>query len=635
MIKCNGITKAFGDISVLNNFFYTFDHHGFYLLLGESGSGKTTLINILSGMISYDSGGIDISGKVFEHRVDPNAFDGGMDYITQDPYFIDYLTVKENLKIALDDENQINSMLEQFGLSEQASLLPTAISGGEKQRLALARAMLTKKSVMFLDEPTASLDNENKQKVFACIKELSKHGLVICASHDIAAKAYADTIIVFDKCIRGEKAKEEPSNKPAYALKTGKKKKHLLKYLSRWFSSQRRGKATDILLTVFLTLAMLMCMIADTPENKAASNMEYVYKTNALYLCTKSSNLQNIDLLEGQHGIIDVVLDYSTSVPDASLVNDEYPEHETTLGTLPFDKEAFRLADKLAVGTWFEEKNDIILYAEMADYLAKDHWESLLGTTLPVRIYGLGETEMRIVGVFEHFNDLEKQYISCTGTRIADQKNYEPENYQNLFFINSLITEELQSNEKFYAFGGQRGYYLYFDSYKSMTEYAEMHDEAYGTITVPLLSSNIRDAFEIMALLFLPLTFLVLLISVLNYANIIGTELAYNSRFISAFNYIGYGMKDIIRGFAFLNTVRLFIICSISAILALTVSFMINYINSRAVFIGCQIFTYSPVILLIFAAVLCISAVISISFFLRKAKAKTWYENIITSRDLL
>lgn len=635
MIKCVDLTKTYGDITVLEGFNYTFEDSGFYLLLGESGSGKTTLINLLSGMIPFDSGVITVGNTDFESRVDPNTFGGGMDYITQDPYFIDYLTVKDNLKVALDDEDKINEVLEKFGLTAQKDLLPTVISGGERQRLSLARALLTKKSVMFLDEPTAALDGENKEKVFECIKELSKTALVICASHDTAAEKYADNIITFEKHTRKAEKKEKTDSVPAYPIKSGEKKKNLLKYLSGWFSSQRRGKKTDILLTVFLTLAMLMCMMADTPQGKLNANIEHVYKINALRFFTKSKDAEYFTSLVGQHGITDIMMDYNGSVPYAPYADEEFNKvYEDILYTLPFDKETFRLSDRLAAGTWFEEKYDIILYAEMAERLAPGNWESLIGTTIPVKLYGVGQVDMRIVGVMDRLNDFEKQYMRSVGAGIADKASYEPENYDSLFFINSLVTDDLIYDEKCYYFG-QREYYLFFDSYESLREFTETYDKDYGIIYEPPLSVGAEEGAQILAVVCLPLAFLILLISVLFYANIIGTELAYNSGFISAFNYAGYGIKDIVRGFALLNSARLAVICLISAGISFGIAQIVNYINYRNVFVAFQIFTFSPLMITIFIAVLCISAAVSINVFLRRAKARTWYENIITSRDLL
>ncbi len=635
MIKCVDLTKTYDNITVLENFNYTFEDSGFYLLLGESGSGKTTLINLLSGMIPFDSGVITVGKTDFISRVDPNTFGGGIDYITQDPYFIDYLTVKDNLKVALDDEDKINEVLEKFGLTEQKDLLPTVISGGERQRLSLARALLTKKSVMFLDEPTAALDGENKEKVFECIKELSKTALVICASHDTAAEKYADNIITFEKHTRKAEKKEKTDSAPAYPIKSGERKKNLLKYLSGWFSSQRRGKKTDILLTVFLTLAMLMCMMADTPQGKLNANIEHVYKINALRFFTKSRDAEYFTSLVGQHGITDIMLDYNGSVPYAPYADDEFnTAYENILYTLPFDKKTFRLSDRLAAGTWFEEKYDIILYAEMAERLAPGNWESLIGTTIPANLYGIGQVDMRIVGVMDRLNDFEKQYMRSIDVNIADKSGYEPENYLNLFFINSLVTDDLIYDEKCY-YHGQREYYLFFDSYESLKEFTEIYDEDYGKIYEPVLSVGVSESAQILAVVCLPLAFLILLISVLFYANIIGTELAYNSRFISAFNYVGYDIKDIVRGFALLNSARLAVICLISAGISFGIAQTVNYINYRNVFVGFRIFTFSPLMITIFIAILCISAAVSINVFLRRAKARTWYESIITSRDLL
>ena len=126
MIICKNVSKVYSNIKVIDSTSVTFSDVGFYLLSGESGSGKTTFLNVLSGMIPFDSGTIKIGDTEFEGRVDASAYEDGYDYITQDTYFVDYLTVFENLSILSDDESRIDSALEEFGLLKIKDSCPAA-----------------------------------------------------------------------------------------------------------------------------------------------------------------------------------------------------------------------------------------------------------------------------------------------------------------------------------------------------------------------------------------------------------------------------------------------------------------------------------------------------------------------------
>ena len=200
MIVCEGLNKQYGKQVVLSDFSCRFEDTGFYLLCGESGSGKTTLINILSGMIPFDGGRVTVNDREFHSVVEPAEAGVEFDYITQAPFFADFLSVSENLELISDDKEGIRQILAQFRLTHAADQSPAALSGGERQRLSIARACLSKKKVLFLDEPTAALDEDNKAAVVALLKELKKDTLVICASHDEMARGYADRILSFHKC---------------------------------------------------------------------------------------------------------------------------------------------------------------------------------------------------------------------------------------------------------------------------------------------------------------------------------------------------------------------------------------------------------------------------------------------------
>jgi len=588
----------------------------------------------LSGMIAFDSGTILVDGQEFEGRVSPKIYHGGMDYITQDPFFIDYLSVKENLTVTGKNEVEILEILEQFGLEGQAELSPGDLSGGERQRLALARAMLTEKKVLFLDEPTASLDVENKNALFSLIRALSETCLVICSSHDLTAKEYANQIIAFQKQTKREKSNvgkvkqsTKQSIKTTHFLLGKEKRKGLVKYLAKWFSSKRRGKKVDLFLLIFFSLAFMLCLLADTPNGKLQSSVEYVYKLNSLTIKTKSTDVNYFTSLEGQYGITDVVLSYKSSVPA------EADTLRAIVEVIPFDAESFRLSDRIAVGTYFQDKYDIILSSEMADRLAKGNWESLLGSTLKKEVYG-ERVEFRVVGVMDYLNDFERQYLSASGINMTAGEHYRAGNYENLYYVSGLITEDLLEDDTFYRVGW-RQYQLYFDSYQHMIEFANEYDGTQGDIFVKPLAGGIEDTFTMLSVILIPLAFLMTLLSVLFYANILGTELAYNGRFISAFNYMGYDIHYIIRTFAVLNMFRVLGICAVSMAGTLIITWVINLINEQKVLIGFRIFSHNPFLILGFVATITIGSVIAVNFFLKRARTKSWYENIIETRDLL
>lgn len=199
MINCNKVTKKYQNQIVLDNFTYNFKSTGFYLLFGESGSGKTTFINILSGMTAFDGGNISIDNNEFDEMVSKEIISFKADYITQDTFFIDFLNVFDNLRMVNNDDEYIKKMLVQFNLVSKIEQYPMNLSGGEKQRLSIVRALLSGKKILFLDEPTASLDFDNKIKVFEMLSEIKDRVLIICSSHDLEVKKYADEVIQFEK----------------------------------------------------------------------------------------------------------------------------------------------------------------------------------------------------------------------------------------------------------------------------------------------------------------------------------------------------------------------------------------------------------------------------------------------------
>ncbi|TMU87108.1 ABC transporter ATP-binding protein [Bacillus sp. BHET2] len=179
---------------ILSDLNYTFRDKGIYAIYGASGSGKSTLLNIIAGFETPDSGSVH---KRFEN----------LEYVMQEHMLLTNISVKENLYLKLNitdhpvdhyDDIILNTCkkLSIDGLiDEKVSFL----SGGEKQRVSIARALLSAPEIILLDEPTASIDYEVKEDLLTLLVELSQERLIIVSTHDPVVKDYADTTLSLER----------------------------------------------------------------------------------------------------------------------------------------------------------------------------------------------------------------------------------------------------------------------------------------------------------------------------------------------------------------------------------------------------------------------------------------------------
>ena len=172
------------------------------VILGRSGSGKTTLVNILAGLLSPSSGNVLYDGKdIYADKVEElSAFRSEhIGYIPQGQSTLSALTVRENILMpaaaAGKDGAQADSLMELFGLTHLRDAYPSELSGGELRRTVIARALVNSQEVIFADEPTNDLDDENTQLVFTELKRYSADGrAVVIVTHERSAESFADTI---------------------------------------------------------------------------------------------------------------------------------------------------------------------------------------------------------------------------------------------------------------------------------------------------------------------------------------------------------------------------------------------------------------------------------------------------------
>ena len=203
MISIKNLHKSYTDSSakqtVFENASYEFNSHGVYSVVGSSGSGKTTLLNLISGLDVFDKGSIEINGKnldtlSIEAKSSLRKVDFGFGY--QFHYLLENLTIHENCIAAChgQDNSHIASILNKLGIDHIKNKFPSKVSGGEKQRASIARALAKQPKILILDEPTGNLDQENSLIVqnFVLNYASENKSLVIYATHDIAFAKRAD-----------------------------------------------------------------------------------------------------------------------------------------------------------------------------------------------------------------------------------------------------------------------------------------------------------------------------------------------------------------------------------------------------------------------------------------------------------
>lgn len=196
MIKISNLTKSFDNHIVLDNINIEIKKGEMLAIVGKSGSGKSTLLNII-GMIEGDYEG-DYQFKDYKNvkvnsKMSSKIIREEMSFIFQSFALIEDESVKKNLLLALqyvklnkdEKENLMIAALKSVGLDGILDQKVASLSGGEQQRIALARAILKPSSLILADEPTGSLDNKNKEYVMETLKELNKEGkTIIVVTHD-------------------------------------------------------------------------------------------------------------------------------------------------------------------------------------------------------------------------------------------------------------------------------------------------------------------------------------------------------------------------------------------------------------------------------------------------------------------
>ena len=199
---CKTYSKGENQVTALDHVSFSVNKGEFVAIIGPSGSGKSTLLNVISGLERPDSGRVSYDSKDISRLSDKALTEFRKDkvgFIFQQYYLLPNLNVDKNVRMGADlaGNSEYRQIIEAVGLGGKLDKYPSELSGGEQQRVSVARALAKKPEVLFLDEPTGALDEETGRLVLDYISKLhgKYHFTIVMVTHNLNIAEMADTVI--------------------------------------------------------------------------------------------------------------------------------------------------------------------------------------------------------------------------------------------------------------------------------------------------------------------------------------------------------------------------------------------------------------------------------------------------------
>lgn len=342
MINVNNVSKSFFEQKVLNNISLSFPDKGLYFILGQSGCGKSTLLNCISGLMDYQ-GEITINGDNFKLMKEDDISDyrlRNIGFIFQDFKLFQHDTVFDNVVLPMQcismmdnhyQEQRVEDILEIVGIKHLMHEKIANLSGGEKQRIAIARAMINDPKVLLCDEPTGSLDSINKVAIMTILKTIATTRLVLIVSHDEElTKQYADGIYhlkdgkLFKSTINkiDEEKKYLPIFKGNNALKKSKVPNSFLYRHTRNAIKQRKFRSiiTNLMVSFGLLGSGLAFMVSDTIYQSVVGMYSNIVSDNQIMMTLNASNkVSNQIISASENEVREIKGKYSDDIEDVGV----------------------------------------------------------------------------------------------------------------------------------------------------------------------------------------------------------------------------------------------------------------------------------------------------------------------------
>ncbi|MBO5774345.1 MAG: ABC transporter ATP-binding protein [Clostridia bacterium] len=224
VLSCLNVTKYFGENRVLNNVSLEIERGSFVSIVGASGSGKSTLLTILGGIDKPSEGSVILDGVEISKMSEKELAilrRTKLGFVFQFFNLAPYLTAEENVllpitlrgKVTEEDKKKATELMEYLGISELKNKLPGKMSGGEQQRVAIARGLIINPEVILLDEPTGNLDSKNSEEIMNLLKRINKefNTTIVQVTHSDVNANYGNVLITIKdgKIIRQDVEKED------------------------------------------------------------------------------------------------------------------------------------------------------------------------------------------------------------------------------------------------------------------------------------------------------------------------------------------------------------------------------------------------------------------------------------------
>ena len=207
ILDIQDISKIYGQVKALQNITLSVEQGEWIAIMGPSGSGKTTMMNIIGCMDKPTHGSVVLDGEDIS-RLSSEELTGirrdKIGLVFQQFHLVPYLTALENVMVSqyyhsITDESEALLALERVGLKDRAKHLPRQLSGGEQQRVCIARALINYPKLILADEPTGNLDEANEGIVMDLFQQLHKEGsTIVVVTHDPGVAAHAEKTVVLE-----------------------------------------------------------------------------------------------------------------------------------------------------------------------------------------------------------------------------------------------------------------------------------------------------------------------------------------------------------------------------------------------------------------------------------------------------
>ena len=315
MIELKNVSKQFGNGKyVVDKVNLILPRYGLVIINGPSGCGKTTLLNILSTLLDFE-GDVSFDGKHYQtlsEEEKEKIRNKKIGFVFQDYKLFEFEKVKDNILLSInlssvDKEHKkikrVKDLLSLVGLADKENELVSNLSGGEKQRVSIARALANSPTLLLADEPTGNLDEKNTELIMELIKKISTSSLVIMVSHDEnITKKYADRIIkMSDGRIYYDKYQNQSVHSeylPILKLKYNDKRRNLpFKFLfSHTVNSIKRRKWRTMFVNLSTSFGLIGVGLASTLSEIVSSNLYRSYSSiidsDKIVISNKTPNIK-------------------------------------------------------------------------------------------------------------------------------------------------------------------------------------------------------------------------------------------------------------------------------------------------------------------------------------------------------